>query len=645
MTLFRHALVLLLPASILAAGHLESHADAAPVFGSKSTKAKSAKSVSTKAAKSKTAKGQKLFAKSAKSSVHTNDQSTSAKIDQSTSAKIGPATTYDDLPEQCRGVIPGMLGEYRFSGHRLQGVPAADQSNLQSWDEGMNKREISGIESVVWVEGPYYVLAINSPAGLVRRFCTFDAKDNRSSVCAGMDARDETLTETLYVTETDEDCNAKTFSIIAAKAWTPDDTAIANMFLDEVQGVRTSFGYPKTPEETSFPRSTVASFEGQVNYKWDEEHREQAYLDSGAFNPPVNVITGIKIKPGVNANPEAAVIFLTVPRWFGGVPSTLNKITVDLTRAGPVENPVLEPFPSWDMQEVGNCDALQYVQSMEIDNDGNMWIIDNGRVNTFTPTPDNACPPRLLIIDTDTGEMVDDPYIFPEGVVGYDSTFLNDITIDGNQGVAYISDMVGPNPGGLIVYNRNSRTSSRFFDDSMSPEKPITWFFRGDILGVDQFANPINGVALTPSADRVYYTALQGVTLYSVSTSALVDNSTDWKSTIINHGERNGSTDGMTIDCKGNLFHSDLNEGSIYSWNIESTEEPTSAKFVAGNDEEMWWTDTYAWDDAGYMWVTADFLPTVFMNATFDRMNIFRIHTGTGTAQSECVDFSADAGH
>jgi len=179
----------------------------------------------------------------------------------------------------------------------------------------------------------------------------------------------------------------------------------------------------------------------------------------------------------------------------------------------------------------------------------------------------------------------------------------------------------------------------------MSPEKPITWFFRGDILGVDQFANPINGVALTPSADRVYYTALQGVTLYSVSTSALVDNSTDWKSTIINHGERNGSTDGMTIDCKGNLFHSDLNEGSIYSWNIESTEEPTSAKFVAGNDEEMWWTDTYAWDDAGYMWVTADFLPTVFINATFDRMNIFRIHTGTGTAQSECVDFSADAGH
>ena len=50
--------------------------------------------------------------------------------------------------------------------------------------------------------------------------------------------------------------------------------------------------------------------------------READYLASGDFDPPVNVITGIDIKAGAQANPEAVTVFLTVPRWFGGVPST-----------------------------------------------------------------------------------------------------------------------------------------------------------------------------------------------------------------------------------------------------------------------------------------------------------------------------------
>jgi len=191
--------------------------------------------------------------KSAKSAAKTLKQAIDA---------ISPATTSPNLPEDCRGVVPNMLGEFRFDGFRLQGVPAADQANLASWTEGLldgsgdylgGPREIGGIEWVPWVDDVYYVLAINSPAGLVRRFCTFDAKDYRSSVCTGMDKRDETATETLYVTETDEACNAMSFTIITTKAWTKDDTEIANMFVDNVVGVRTSFDFPATPAEVPAP--------------------------------------------------------------------------------------------------------------------------------------------------------------------------------------------------------------------------------------------------------------------------------------------------------------------------------------------------------------------------------------------------------
>ncbi len=226
----------------------------------------------------------------------------------------------------------------------------------------------------------------------------------------------------------------------------------------------------QSPDEDT--ATIVASFEGQVNYLWDEDHVEEEYLASGEFIPSVNVITGIKVGPGAQANPEATTVYLAVPRWFGGVPSTLNKVTLDLTQSMPIQNPILEPYPSWDMQEVGNCDKLQHVQSMEIDNNGHMWVIDTGRLGIFSAEPDNACPPKLVIIDTETGEMVDEPYIFPASVAPYDSVFLNDITVDNTRNIAYITDMtgeIGGNKGGLIVYKRDTRESSRFYDGSMDP--------------------------------------------------------------------------------------------------------------------------------------------------------------------------------
>jgi hypothetical protein len=81
--------------------------------------------------------------------------------------------------------IPNMYGEYHFAGHRLEGNQKVPEV-LDSWDQHMSKRAISGTEWVPWVDGSYYLLVINSPAGMVRRFCVFDVKDYRSSVCTGM---------------------------------------------------------------------------------------------------------------------------------------------------------------------------------------------------------------------------------------------------------------------------------------------------------------------------------------------------------------------------------------------------------------------------------------------------------------------------
>ena len=54
------------------------------------------------------------------------------------------------------------------------------------------------------------------------------------------------------------------------------------------------------------------------------------------------MITGIKVS-------AANEIFVTVPRWLPGVPSSMNKL---------VENPdgpgyVLAPWPNWEFNEIG----------------------------------------------------------------------------------------------------------------------------------------------------------------------------------------------------------------------------------------------------------------------------------------------------
>ena len=109
---------------------------------------------------------------------------------------------------------------------------------------------------------------------------------------------------------------------------------------------------------------------GGIDYLWDDSHSKADYVSRGAFVLAKNEIAGIKSVPG-KANEE---VFVTVPRWLAGVPSTLNKVSLKAGTSGggggPVLNPVLTPWPSWEANEIGDCSALQYLQSMEIDNDG-----------------------------------------------------------------------------------------------------------------------------------------------------------------------------------------------------------------------------------------------------------------------------------
>ena len=130
----------------------------------------------------------------------------------------------------------------------------------------------------------------------------------------------------------------------------------------------------------------------QLDFLWPDDSSKARFLDSSQFIPENTTISGVKV--------WGDRLYVTLPRWRRGVPATLASIP--LPKPGNYHNPSpkLEPFPSWEMQLVGNCSALQNVQNIEIDpTNGYMWVIDSGRIDTQSQRSDNRCPPKIVVFD------------------------------------------------------------------------------------------------------------------------------------------------------------------------------------------------------------------------------------------------------
>jgi len=129
-----------------------------------------------------------------------------------------------------------------------------------------------------------------------------------------------------------------------------------------------------------------------LDYNWPDEMTKGQAISNRRFVPENNAIAGIKA--------WRDRVFVSIPRWKEGVPVTLASLPAQPLQ--PNGSPRLEPFPSWQMQEIGNCSALQFVQNVEIDTEGKIWILDSGRTNILDPaanTLPSRCPPKLVIID------------------------------------------------------------------------------------------------------------------------------------------------------------------------------------------------------------------------------------------------------
>ena len=349
-----------------------------------------------------------------------------------------------------------------------------------------------------------------------------------------------------------------------------------------------------------------------VDFKWSNKSMKETYLANRNYVVENCLISGIKI--------YKKNVYVTVPRWRNGVPATLNRIVRHGT-GNDVHEAIMEPYPSWEMNTLGDCRFLQYVQSMEIDpNTGWMWIIDVGRINLLPidgSSPQNLCPAKLVIFDIDKNKVVRS-YEFPNEVVNRSSNFLNDIVLDyvnGQVQFAYITDTFDAK---IVIYDYLTNFSYMIQHPSMLGGKDFP------VSGIN-----VNGIALSHDFTTLFFCPLSSLNLYKVPTSTLRTGG-DFNSTVVNMGQKRAQTGGMVAGQR-NLYYGALFQHGVDKLPVESPSAANSSNVITRN-ETIIWVDTLAFDGE-YLWFVAnnfnDFKRGMMtFNSSQPNMRVWKVYVG-----------------
>jgi sugar lactone lactonase YvrE len=287
--------------------------------------------------------------------------------------------------------------------------------------------------------------------------------------------------------------------------------------------------------------------------------------------------------------------YLSVPRWAEGIPSTLNKVVMKEGK------PLLEAFPSWDMNKEGKAGALQSVLGYEIDENDVMWILDQGHINS-QPSVDGS--QKLVRYDLKKNKVLDSMKI-PNELASYQASFLNDLVVDNKSGFVYITDsgiFSDPLQGGLIVYNMKTKQFRRVLNQHYSTQdvKGFSFSIAGKRVMKDSpMRTGADGIALSADRSTLFFCPLTGRNLYSIDTSYLQNFTlpqSDIEKNIQTEGSKGTNTDGMVADNKGNVYYTMLEGQGVGMFDPKTNKHST---FIS--DDRMIWVDGIQFDNKGYM--------------------------------------------
>ncbi|XP_065336952.1 protein yellow-like [Cloeon dipterum] len=253
-----------------------------------------------------------------------------------------------------------------------------------------------------------------------------------------------------------------------------------------------------------------------------------------------------------------------------GIPANLVWLPTSGSSAAP---PKLAPFPSWNMQKQDYCDTIQLAKGMEVDPEGRLWVLDDGR---------GSCSSKIWIFDLLNNDTTERVHRFPHKVVSssFDKRWLHDIVLDKtpDDQLAYIVNLKSED---IVVYSRKMDKS---------------WLVKAP--GGDWFS-----LALSPDREttrQLYLLKYSSNGLYSVPVSELKNEGGIADVKLI--GGWSDRPYRMVFDSANILYAAFYEQSYASKWNV--SEPFREQRFHEVGTQDDFWPFTFALDTNGSLWMT-----------------------------------------
>ncbi|XP_023719985.1 protein yellow isoform X2 [Cryptotermes secundus] len=374
-----------------------------------------------------------------------------------------------------------------------------------------------------------------------------------------------------------------------------------------------------------------------LDFDYPDDTSRSNSIESKQFIPENNLPLGLEVW-----NDK---LFVTVPRWKSGVPSTLNYVSL----SGDNKSPKLIPYPDWNSNhlptgrtEEGNVTEngihIISVFRVRVDACDRLWMLDTG-LNDVVGEAQQLQDPRILIYDLRNDSLIHS-YTLKSSHIKEDSFFANIIvdvdTNDCEGAFAYIPDLGGYS---LIVYSLKGDESWRvkhhyFHFDPLNGNYSVG--------GVNfQWVDGVFSLALSAPHDdgfrTAYFHPLSSTNEFSVSTKVLRNktlatdphNFEEFK-LLGSRGPHTQAGASFLDEQSSVVFYTQVNLNGVGCWNSKSKEySPEYQHLVTSDNETFIFPNDLKVDRGSNLWVLIDRLP-IFIYRGLDPESInFYIFKGS----------------
>lgn len=260
---------------------------------------------------------------------------------------------------------------------------------------------------------------------------------------------------------------------------------------------------------------------------------------------------------------------------------------------------VAEVDENGELREFAKDAHLDSVLGVQSDENGVVWLLDNGMKSTHRA--------RLVGYHSVREKVVADielTHLMPK------DAFANDLVIDLDHEFAYLADPAGGKNAALVVVDLKSGKGRRLLEghSSVVPED-VDLVVEGAPLEIERPDGTVlrprvglNPIAADKHNEWLYFGPMHGTSLYRIATAALRDEtlSANQLAAAVDRFSDRPITDGISIDDEGNVYLADLPNNAVVRV------APSGEMTTIASGVELSWVDAFSFGPDGHLYAVVN---------------------------------------